>query len=106
VDLTNVTLSSLLSPGGLAAAGAITYLVVEIAKKLAPTLDARISGALQATVVLAILYAAALVSTPGTAIFTAILYFLIADATAIGISSAVGHVQDVTSPTTGITRKP
>jgi hypothetical protein len=95
MDLTNVTLASLLSPGGIAAAGAITYLVVSILKRLLPALDARVSGALQATVVLAALYGAAAVTTPGTVVFTAVLYFLIADAAAIGIDSAVTHVQSV-----------
>lgn len=101
MDLTTLTISDLLTGGGIAAAGLITFLVVSIAKQVAPLLDARVSGARQAAVILAALYIAAYISTPGTAIFTAFVYYLTATAAALGIDSAVGHVQQVQAGTAG-----
>lgn len=101
MDLTTLTISDLLTAGGIAAAGLITFLVVSIAKQLIPILDERVSGARQAAVILAALYVAAAVSTPGTPIFTAVLYYLTATSAALGIDSAVTHVQKVTAGTAG-----
>ena len=87
-----MTISSLLTAGGIATAGTIVFIVVELIKRVFPAIDDRVSGALQATVILAVLYAWAYAATPGTAVFTAVVYFLTADATAVGINSGLDHV--------------
>lgn len=106
MDLTNITLASLLSPGGIAAAAAITYFVIALAKANLPVLDARVSGALQSTIVLAALYAAAFVSTPGASIFQTLMFFLMADGLALGIDSGVTHLQNVGNGTAGVKALP
>lgn len=99
--LTSLTLADLFTLPGIAASAAIVYLVVQIAKANFPALDARVSGALQATVIVGILYLAATIATPGVPIFTAFLFWLVATAGALGIHSAVDHIQDVQAGTAG-----
>lgn len=102
MNLSDITLASLLSPGGVAAAAALTFLVVALAKRNLPLVDARVSGALQATIVLLVLYIGAFVATPGTPIFTAFLFFALADAAALGVDSGVAHLAAVRKGTAGI----
>jgi hypothetical protein len=95
LELTGLTLADLFTPAGIAAASTIVFLIVQIAKANFPALDARVSGATQASVVIAVLYVGAFFATPGTSIFTAILYFLLATSSAIGISSGLNHISEV-----------
>ncbi len=93
----NVTFGSLLTPEGVViAAGIITGLVALI-KSVIPTLDARISGALMAFVLSAVLYVLAAISTNVADLnggLTVFLAWLSCATSAVGINSTISHVSE------------
>lgn len=95
-----ITLALLLTPGGGVVAAAVIRQLIEVLKVAIPGLDARVSGALQATIASLVLYvvvwltAGALTAESG---FVAFLGWLGCSAAAIGINSAIDHVARVTN---------
>jgi len=92
----NITFADFVTPGGvIVAAGAVTALV-QLLKTVAPTLDAKVSGALMAFIGTAALYgvtAAALgVPTPDAGLTIAFAWLSCATS-AVGIKATFDHVK-------------
>jgi hypothetical protein len=99
VNLDGVTLALLLAPGGGFLAASIIRQLVEVLKVAIPRLDARVSGALQAFVLSAVLYTVvylAIGTATAESVFAAFLGFLSCATSAVGINSAIDHVARVT----------
>jgi len=100
MDTSGITFASLLQPTGVVVAAAIITTLVQLIKSVLPTIDAKVSGALMAFVLSAILYILAGISTSvatldaGLLIFTA---WLSCATSAVGIKSAADHVVAVQS---------
>lgn len=95
----NITFASLLTPEGIVIAGGIITTLVELIKRVFPAIDEKVSGALLAFVLSAILYVLAAVATSVTDLDAGLVVFMawLATATAaIGINSTVTHVQSNT----------
>lgn len=95
----NITFASLLTPEGLVIAGAIITSLVELIKRVMPAIDERVSGALMAFVLSAILYVLAGIATGvGTldAGLTVFMAWLACATAAVGINSTISHVSHVT----------
>lgn len=96
----DITFADLLTAQGAVIAGGIVTTLVELIKRVLPALDARVSGALMAFVLSAILYVLAAVATSvgdlnaGLVVFLA---WLSCATSAIGISSTITHVQSSSS---------
>lgn len=94
------TFADFLTPAGLVIAAGVVTSLVELVKSVFPPIAARISGALMAFVITAVLYVltalAVGVPTPdaGLGVFLA---WLACATSAIGIKSAVAHVQETRS---------
>lgn len=94
----NVTFESFLTPEGVIVAAGLVTGLVQVLKTAIPVLDARVSGALQAFVLTAALYAAtALATQPADANgYLAVFAAWLACATsAVGIKSATAHAMTV-----------
>lgn len=93
----DLTFADLLTAEGALIAGGIVTTLVELIKRVVPTIDARVSGALMAFVLSAVLYVLAALATNVADLNAGLLVFLawLSCATsAIGISSAVTHVSE------------
>ena len=100
MDLTGITLASILTiPGALGAALVVT-LLTEIIKNAWPTIDARFSGALIATALTVALYAFAYLAVgihTAEGFFAAFLAWITATLSSIGIHGAAAHIERVSS---------
>lgn len=89
-----LTFASLLLPAGIIVAAGLVTTLVQLIKTVLPTVDARVSGALMAFVISAILYVLAAISTSvgtldaGLVVFAA---WLACATSAVGIKSATTH---------------
>lgn len=96
----NITFASLLTPEGIVIAGGLVTSLVELIKRVLPTIDEKVSGALLAFVLSAVLYILAAVATSvgdldaGLVVFTAWLACALA---AVGVNATVTHVASNTS---------
>lgn len=97
------TFESFLTPPGIIVAGGIVTTFIELIKTVFPTLDARVSGALMAFVITAVLYVIVGIVVPqadANGYLVVFCSWLTCAAAAVGIHSAWVHVQTVTgSPT-------
>lgn len=94
----NPTFASFLTPEGVVVAGTITTGLIAVLKTTFPVLDARISGALMAFVITAVLYVLTAIAVPPVnpdGYLTVFAAWLSCATTAVGIHSAVTHVQAV-----------
>lgn len=93
-----ITFAGLLTPEGAVAGALVITLLIQLLKAALPTLDARVSGALMAFILSAILYVFAGLSTgvptldAGLAVFIA---WLSCATSSVGIKSASDHVNTV-----------
>ena len=92
----DITFQSFLDPQGIVAAGALTTGLVALIKSVFPVIDARVSGALQAFIVTAILYVGVLASTTpapdANGILTIFAAWLACATAAIGIHGTQAHI--------------
>jgi cobalamin biosynthesis protein CobD/CbiB len=94
----NITFADLLLPGGIVIAGGIITTLVELLKRVLPAIDQRLSGALMAFVLSAVLYILAAVATEVremNAGLTVFLAWLACATSAVGINSTITHVTNV-----------
>lgn len=93
----DITFASLLTPGGVVvAAGAVTVFV-QLVKTTFPPLDARVSGALMAFGLSAVVYVLAALSTNVATMDAGLVVFmawLSCATSAVGIKSATTHVAE------------
>jgi hypothetical protein len=88
------TFASFLTPEGIIVAGGIITTLIQLIKGVFPAIDARVSGAVMAFVISAILYALVAVSTgvagldAGLAVFAA---WLACATAAVGVYATVKH---------------
>lgn len=100
----NVTFASFLTADGIIAAAAAVTLLVQLIKTVAPMIDARVSGALMAFVLSAVLYVLAGISVgvptldAGLPVFWA---WLACAAASVGIKASTDHVVAVRAGTAG-----
>lgn len=91
-----MTFEALITPEGIAAAGALTTTIIALLKSTFPAIDARVSGAIMAFGLTAVLYGAG-VAVVGLADPNAALTWIsawVACATvAVGVHSTVSHVR-------------
>lgn len=95
----NITFASFLVPEGVVIAGALVTAFVELLKGVFPGLSERVSGALMAFILTAILYVLTAIAVPPGApdgYLTVFAAWLSCATTAVGIHSTVSHVQEVT----------
>lgn len=91
----DLTFASFITPPGVIAAAAIVTGLIQVIKTVLPAIDARVSGALMAFVLTAVLYvltAAAIGVASADAGLTIFLAWLSCATSAIGIKSAADHV--------------
>ncbi len=96
----DITFASLLTPPGVIAAAGIITALVQLLKGVFPLLDARVSGALMAFVLSAVLYLLAGLSTSVGTLDAGLVVFLawLSCATSsVGIKATVDHVGTVGS---------
>lgn len=90
-----LTFAGLFDPQGVIAAAAAITALVTLLKRVSPVIDARISGALMAFGLSALLYAASVTAVPITAPDDAlrlVLAWISCATAAVGINSTVKHV--------------
>ena len=95
----NITFASLLTPEGIVIAGGLITSLVELIKRVLPTIDARVSGALQAFILSAVLYVLAGIATSVGSLdagLTVFMAWLACATAAVGINSTVTHVAGTT----------
>ena len=96
----DVSFASFLTPEGIIVAGGLITAFVQLLKSTFPVIDEKVSGAVMAFVLSALLYVATTFATGGIPTWDAGLTILaswIACATAsVGVYASVRHVQDVT----------
>jgi len=91
-----LTFESFLNPEGVIAAAAVITVLIQLIKSVFPALDARISGALMAFVLSAVLYvftALAVGIVDANAGLTVFLAWLSCATSSVGIKSTADHVQ-------------
>ncbi len=94
----NVTFASFLTPEGLLVAAALITTLIQVIKTAIPTLDARVSGALMAFVISAVLYVLTAIATAvaspdaGLTVFAA---WLACAGVAMGIKAGADHVNAI-----------
>lgn len=94
-----MTFASFLTPQGVIVAAGLVTVLVQLIKTVFPAIDARVSGALMAFVLTAVLYLiTALATAPSTWDAGLVLFaaWLSCATSAVGIKSATAHVQTVT----------
>ena len=92
----DLTFQSFLTPQGVVAAAAIITVLIQLIKSVFPAIDARVSGALMAFVLSAVLYvltALAVGVVDANAGLTVFLAWLSCATSAVGIKSTADHVQ-------------
>lgn len=91
----DLTFASFLTPAGVVAAAAVITTLIQLIKGVMPAIDAKVSGALMAFVLSALLYIATAAATgiadpnAGLAVFLA---WLSCATAAVGIKSTADHV--------------
>lgn len=99
-----MTFESLLTPEGITGAAVLTTTFVALIKGVFPVIDARVSGALMAFVLTAVLYILTAFATKPAdlnGLLTVFSAWLIAATAAVGIKSAATHVQNQRAGDTG-----
>lgn len=96
----DTTLAAILLGAGAFPAAAIIRQLIELLKAVFPSLDAKVSGALQAFILSAVLYVFAYVAVVGAnasaeSAFAAFLAWCACATSAVGINSSLGHVRAV-----------
>jgi len=90
----NVSLASLLTPGGIIIAGLVVTTLVQTLKGVFPAVDARVSGALLAFIASAILYVFVGLATSVATLdagFVVFMAWLACASAAVGIKASVDH---------------
>lgn len=93
----DLTLASLLTVAGIAAGAAFTTAIVALLKGVFPGIDERVSGALMAFVITAVLYVLAGISTGAVTLdawFAVFVAWITCATAAVGVHSTVQHVAD------------
>lgn len=104
VDEQGPTFASFLTPGGAIVAAGLVTALIEVIKAAIPSLDARVSGALLAFALTALLYVftGLAVGTPNPdAVLNVFLSWLTCATSAIGIKSAGTHIAAVKAGVAG-----
>ncbi len=94
----NPTFASFLEPAGIIVAGGLVTAFIELLKNVFPALGTRVSGALQAFVITAVIYVLTAIATNTNSLDTALVVFaawLACATAAVGIHSTVSHVAEV-----------
>ena len=92
-----LTLASLLEPAGIVAGAAFVTSIVALLKYAFPVVNERVSGALMAFVLSAILYVLAGISTAAVTLdawFAVFVCWVACATAAVGVHSTVQHVAD------------
>lgn len=93
----NLTFASLITPEGIAAAGALTTAIIALLKRVFPPIDARVSGAVLAFILTAVLYLAGIVAVGipvADSVLTWITAWVACATVAVGVHSTVTHARD------------
>jgi Mg2+/Co2+ transporter CorB len=96
----NLTFAALYTPEGVVIAAGVITSFVALLKNVFPVIDAKVSGALMAFVVSALLYLASLTAVPILApdnVLALLMAWLACATAAVGINSTVKHVTGSTS---------
>lgn len=92
-----ITFESLITPAGVVVAAGIVTALVQLIKGVFPVIDEKVSGALQAFVLTAVLYILVAVTVPQESVnglLAVFLAWLSCATSAVGIKSTVDHVQE------------
>lgn len=96
-----ITFASLITPPGVVVAAGIVTALVQLIKGVFPVIDEKVSGALQAFVLTAILYVLVAITVPqpdANGYLLVFMAWLSCATSAVGIKSVSDHVQDSTTP--------
>lgn len=89
-----ITVAAVFSAAGAGAAALVIRQLIQLIKAVFPTIDARVSGAVQAFVLSATLYTFAAIALPvvgADGVLLAIVSWLTAATAAVGIDQAIGR---------------
>ncbi len=93
----NLTLATLLEVAGIAAGAAFTTTIVQLLKSVFSVIDSRVSGALLAFVITAVLYVLAGLSTGAASLdawFAVFVAWVTCATAAVGVYSTLTHVAE------------